>query len=57
MRTVLSALLSPSENQALLPFRFEIYVNGTLIYSKLRSNKWPNLEKIVKLVEAYAKEI
>lgn len=36
---------------------FEIKVNGYLIFSKLQSNLWPNIEKISFLLEEIQEEI
>lgn len=34
---------------------FEVYVNGILIFSKLKSSLWPNLDRLAHLIDAMAK--
>lgn len=30
---------------------FEVYVDGILIFSKLKSNMWPKHDRVAKLIE------
>lgn len=32
---------------------FEVYVDGVLIFSKLKSNLWPKHDKLVKIIEQF----
>lgn len=36
---------------------FEIKVNGMLIFSKIQSNLWPNIEKVVAIIAQIKAEL
>ncbi|EQC33894.1 hypothetical protein, variant [Saprolegnia diclina VS20] len=32
---------------------FEVYLNGTLVFSKIRMGRWPNMQELVQALEAH----